>query len=346
MYLLPTLLPLLGLSTQLSHAASYSLADDFGTGSSFFDKFDFFTSPDPTNGYVKYVDRATANADGLVSSPNGSVYMGVDYKNIASGGRESVRITSKKSYTHGLFILDLAHMPGGICGTWPAYWLLGSNWPTNGEIDIIEGVHDQTHNAMASHTSNGCRIDGSGFSGSLGTSNCYDAAPDQPTNAGCSITDASATSYGAGFNAANGGVFATEWTSDAISIWFFSRGSIPGDIARGTPDPGSWGTPSARFAGQCDIDAHFKGMQIVFDTTFCGGWAGATWGSTSCASKASSCENYVANNPSAFRDAYWSINSLRVYQQGSSTTRGLPDAPSKPSGLVKMHQHARLGHAA
>lgn len=46
--------------------------------------------------------------------------MGVDYKNAAPGGRQSVRITSNASYKHGLIILDLAHMPGGICGTWPA----------------------------------------------------------------------------------------------------------------------------------------------------------------------------------------------------------------------------------
>ena len=31
-------------------------------------------------------------------------------------------------------------MPTG-CGTWPAYWLCGENWPYKGEIDIIEGVN-------------------------------------------------------------------------------------------------------------------------------------------------------------------------------------------------------------
>jgi hypothetical protein len=31
-----------------------------------------------------------------------------------------VRIVSKKNWTHGLFIADIEHMPGGICGTWPA----------------------------------------------------------------------------------------------------------------------------------------------------------------------------------------------------------------------------------
>jgi hypothetical protein len=50
--------------------------------------------------------------------------MGVDSTNIASGsGRASVRVASKKSYNHGLIILDLAHMPGGICGTWPALYI-------------------------------------------------------------------------------------------------------------------------------------------------------------------------------------------------------------------------------
>ncbi|KAL4898215.1 putative endo-1,3(4)-beta-glucanase [Aspergillus ambiguus] len=345
MHMLTTLVPILGLSTGLAHAASYTLEDDFGMGSSFFDKFDFYTSTDPTHGFVKYVDRTTANTDGLISSTNSSTYMGVDYKNAATSGRESVRITSKKSYTHGLFVLDLAHMPGGVCGTWPAYWLLGSDWPSNGEVDIIEGVHDQTNNAMAGHTSDGCSINNSGFTGSLSTSNCYVSAAGQSTNAGCSISDASSQSYGSGFNAASGGVYATEWTSDAISIWFFPRGSIPLDLTNGTPDPSTWSEPSARFAGQCDIDAHFRAMQIVFDTTFCGDWAGAVWSTTGCASKASSCDAYVANNPSAFRDAYWSINSLKVYQQGSSAKRAFP-ATSKPSGFVKIHQHARHGHVA
>ena len=32
------------------------------------------------------------------------------------GGRESVRISSKKTFTHGLFIADVQHMPGNECG--------------------------------------------------------------------------------------------------------------------------------------------------------------------------------------------------------------------------------------
>lgn len=50
--------------------------------------------------------------------------MGVDYSTYIypnmTQGRASIRIESKKTYTHALIISDIAHMPGGICGTWPA----------------------------------------------------------------------------------------------------------------------------------------------------------------------------------------------------------------------------------
>ncbi|KAJ5084865.1 hypothetical protein NUU61_009444 [Penicillium alfredii] len=47
MHILLTLLPALGLFAQLSVAA-YTLRDDYGTTDSFFDKFNFFTSPRPS----------------------------------------------------------------------------------------------------------------------------------------------------------------------------------------------------------------------------------------------------------------------------------------------------------
>lgn len=49
--------------------------------------------------------------------------MGVDSRNPPSQrGRRSVRITSKESYVRGLIVLDLAHAPGSVCGTWPALY--------------------------------------------------------------------------------------------------------------------------------------------------------------------------------------------------------------------------------
>jgi hypothetical protein len=37
-------------------------------------------------------------------------------------------------------------------------------------------------------------------------------------NAGCNIKSSSTTTYGTEFNEDGGGVFATQWTSDAITI--------------------------------------------------------------------------------------------------------------------------------
>ncbi|KAJ5106257.1 hypothetical protein N7456_002932 [Penicillium angulare] len=328
MHVLSTLLPSLGLFAQLSTAA-YTLLDDYGTDSTFFDKFSFYTDDDPTEGYVTYVDQSTATTDGLISASNGAVYIGVDNTNVASGsGRSSVRLTSTATYNEGLVILDLEHMPGSVCGSWPAFWMLGSDWPNNGEIDIIEGVNQDNTNQMTLHTSDGCTINNSGFSGTLDTSNCYVEASGQSSNAGCAITDSSTQSYGDGFNSAGGGVYATEWTSSAINIYFFPSSSIPSDITAGTPDPTTWGTPSASFAGSCDISSHFSNLQIVFDITFCGDWAGNVWSSGSCSTQASTCDSYVQNNPSAFKETYWSVNSLKVYQDSSSTKREI------------SHQHA------
>jgi hypothetical protein len=141
--------------------------------------------------------------------------------------------------------------------------MLGDNWPSNGEIDIIEGVNEQSTNQAALHTSPGCSIKHSGFSGSVDTSNCYVKASGQSDNAGCAITSNNTQSYGNGFNKAGGGVYATEWTSNAIKVWFFPSASVPSDISKGSPNPSGWGNPMAAFAGSCDIDSHFKELQIV-----------------------------------------------------------------------------------
>ncbi|RMZ76159.1 hypothetical protein DV738_g5121, partial [Chaetothyriales sp. CBS 135597] len=315
-----TLLTLSGLVS--FSTAQYVLQDDYSTDS-FFSMFDFFTDADPTKGYVTYVDQSTASSANLISTDSGSVYMGVDYTNVASGsGRQSVRITSKNSYNTGLVILDLAHMPGSVCGTWPAFWMVGPDWPNNGEIDIIEGVNSQKSNHMALHTSDGCTLTNAtiSYTGQMTSSNCYVKAPGQDVNAGCGIGSSATTSYGDGFNNANGGVYATEITSDGISIWHFPRASIPSDITSGSPDPSGWGEASASFSGDCDFSSHFKSMQIVFDTTFCGDWAGNVWSSdATCSAQASTCQDYVQNNPSDFQDSFWTVNSLKVYSGSSSS---------------------------
>lgn len=34
----------------------------------------------------------------------------------------------------------------------------------------------------------------------------------------------------------------------------------------------------------------------------------------SCANSASTCNDYVAQNPNVFNDVYWLVNSVKVYQ--------------------------------
>lgn len=200
--------------------------------------------------------------------------------------------------------------------------MVGPDWPNSGEIDIIEGVNQVDRNSMTLHTSANCTLsrDG-GYSGMPLRDDCSNRPED---NMGCTIMDFARNeerdSYGQGFNDAAGGVYATEWTSSAIKIWFFPRSAIPQDIVTGTPDPSTWGTPSAQFAGDCDIDSHFQNMQIVINTTFCGAWAGAVWkhpvlAAPGCSDKARTCEDFVANSPHEFRDAYWLIQSIKVYQE-------------------------------
>lgn len=135
-------------------------------------------------------------------------------------GRSSVRIESKKTYTKGLFIADIQHMPDSVCGVWPAFWTVGNNWPSGGEIgrnsfcryvctmleltlslDIIEGINQNTQNQMVLHTNGQCTINNSGMTGSVLSDNCQIAH----STTGCSVqgTDGS---LGSPFNEAQGGV--------------------------------------------------------------------------------------------------------------------------------------------
>lgn len=60
--------------------------------------------------------------------------MHVDQTKVVSGGRDSVRIHSNYIFNGGLILMDAHHMPTG-CGSWPAWWANGPNWPHGGEID-------------------------------------------------------------------------------------------------------------------------------------------------------------------------------------------------------------------
>ncbi|KAL1986124.1 hypothetical protein VTN96DRAFT_6776 [Rasamsonia emersonii] len=328
----------LALSSSLARPAlattQYTVVNSFA-GQDFFNNFAFSTEADPTHGFVQYVDQATAQSLGLINvTPSGSVYIGVDHISTLSPsdqGRKSVRITSNVGFDQGLLIADIQHMPGSICGVWPAFWTTGNQWPEDGEIDIIEGVNQQATNEMVLHTQGQCTITNPKQTGTLTSADCSLSSG----TTGC-VVQGTANTYGTGFNSINGGVYALLWTDEAIKIWFFPRSAIPESITSGNPNPDEFGTPLADFEGTCDIGKEFQTQKLVFDTTFCGDWAGGVYGSSGCPmsqpnNAVGSCVDYVASNPSAFTEAYWEINSIKIYQQ---TNNSAPSSSALASRTV------------
>eukprot|EP01084_Bolivina_argentea_P047261 87070_1 len=289
----------------VTFAGNYKLQDTY-MGNTFFDGFRFDMQHNGV--FDQFVDEQTARSKGMINTTATTAYIGTDYTNkCSSSGRPAIQIESYKLYDQGLFILDASHMPQG-CGTWPAFWLTNqSHWPTWGEIDIIEGIDLWTDDASTIHSTSSCTFAGHQSKNITGK-----------WNGDMSIWANNNQSFGIPFNEAGGGVYATEVNDNiGIRIWFWLHKDVPSDIKSKTPNPDAWGLPYAffPFGSWCTSD-HFKQMAILFDLYYCG-WAGQsnTFGSM-CNSIANgaSCEDFVMNNPSYFRDAYWLINYVETYQ--------------------------------
>ncbi|KAK0421627.1 glycoside hydrolase family 16 protein [Armillaria borealis] len=293
--------------------ATYTLKDMY-QGQSFLDEWDFFSQSDPTNGLVDYQTKQDATSKGLAYvQDDGTTILKVDNSTTLQSGqnRASVRISSKTQYSSGLFIADIYSMPHG-CSVWPAYWSVGPDWPNAGEIDVLEGVNQQDLNQYTLHTGSGCSLTNANAkvaSGRVLGTTCTSSNGD---NSGCAFQETDARSYGHNFNLAAGGVYAHLLADDGISIWFFSRDDIPTDITSQSPDPSSWSTPSAFFPStSCSISDHFYDHSLTIDTTLCGDWAGAAYGSDG--SCPGTCAEAVAD-PSNFDSAHWALNYIAVYQ--------------------------------
>ncbi|OCL08148.1 glycoside hydrolase family 16 protein [Glonium stellatum] len=302
--------------------ASYVLSKTYDQ-TNFFDSFAFRDFPDPTKGFVTYVDKATALSAGLAKIVNGKVYLGADNTTVLSPqgpGRRSVRLESIDTFNNGLLVGDFDHMPGNACGIWPSFWTLNNAAkPTYGEIDIVEGVALQNYNDISMYTGAKCNMEvGSRQVTSINPrKNCTLSTTGA---SGCGVTNAAGT-FGDEFNAHGGGVWALQLESDAVRIFFFPRAEIPADLASGNPNPAGWGNAVLDFEpSNCDIAEAWSVLEIVFNITFCGESAGgdkpwSVW--TNCKAKTGvyTCEDYVAQNPAVFDEAYFLINSVKLFQQ-------------------------------
>ncbi|KAK0198988.1 endo-1,3(4)-beta-glucanase [Armillaria mellea] len=313
-------------ATASSFSSPYNLVESHA-GTDFFNGWTFWTLADPTKGIVDYVDESTGRSNGLVEvNSDGNAIMRVETTGTVSGNRQSIRITTESTYDGVLVIMDSVHMPTG-CGTWPAWWSNGPNWPIGGEIDIVEGVNDYTNNQATVHTDIGCSLTSSNadvlnITGTVvGGTNCAAA---ETSNQGCGVRSPSDVSFGAAFNNNGGGVYAMNWDDEGIKVYFWPKGSVPSDVDAGTPVPDRWGTPMANWPSTaCNSSKYFYQHSFIFDTTLCGDWAGGAWSSSgipgqeqSCATRTgySTCEDFVRAKGASFSEAYWEIKSAKFYK--------------------------------
>lgn len=76
-----------------------------------------------------------------------------------------------------------------------------------GEIDIVEGVGDNTNDQATLHTLEGCSLASSSSSALDITGSVITSTDCVSTGGGCGIRSSSTVSYGAAFNGNGGGVF-------------------------------------------------------------------------------------------------------------------------------------------
>ncbi|KAI6121440.1 glycoside hydrolase family 16 protein [Pisolithus sp. B1] len=305
------------LLAKTASAGTYSLASNL-VGEGFLNAFSWQAIADPTNGRVNYVTESTAQADGLVSVSGNQVTLRADSTTVLSSsdpGRNSFRLQSNAQYTTHVAIFDIAHMPQG-CGTWPAVCTLAQ-----GEVDILEGVNNQSPNLSSLHTSANCTMPAS--RSMTGTSTGTNCDVYETNNSGCGVQTNDINSFGPNFNGIGGGWYVIERTPTFINIYFWERGSssVPNDVQHpGTSvNTNDWarlhtGTPAASFPNtDCNFSTHFGPHNIIINLTFCGDWAGnsAVYSASGCPSD---CVDYVNQNPSAFVDAYFTFNSLNIYE--------------------------------
>ncbi len=102
-----------------------------------------------------------------------------------------------------------------------------------------------------------------------------------------------------------------------VYVWHWTRGNAPAGTKRGDNSAinvASWGEPAAAFpfTSSCTASHINTNQQIVMNIDFCGGFVNTFAAKDGCPTD---CVSYVANNPSAFRNAYFDINSFKIFQQ-------------------------------
>ena len=285
---------------------------------------------DPTGGPTQYVDFDTARRAGMIEEGDGWAVLraGKPVDCLASDDcsmssvpgarqytegphlRQSVRITSRKSWRHFLLSVQYTHLPHG-CGLWPALWFWCADvdpppgggeprcpqWPAGGEFDLLEYA-----NYFASKTSLhlgedlACLLDrdavhacGNFVDKNSMLFDCetnYSPAGTARAKYGCAPNQYESWPTVFDLNAQAGdGCDATlvlEFSDEAIKVWHFHKSDVPLDLLDDAPSPGDWDTAklwSYYPLGQSDCPGKetIGAQNLVINLAFCGEWAGANW---------------------------------------------------------------------
>eukprot|EP01084_Bolivina_argentea_P029654 55063_1 len=294
------------------------------SGNTFFDNFVFLQDEECVQGsFTDFIANLSyGESMGYINTTANSVYIGTDMTHVLPNnakGRTGICIGTKQLYKNGLFILHASHMPYG-CGVWPSWWMTDGDYTAKVcEIDTIEGINLFNDDRTTLHTKQTC--DYSSQQGNIQMTGKWDSTNcDDSYNVGCSIEPNVQQSYGVGFNSNGGGVFAHENNPNLgiVRMWFFTNDQVPDDIKQKKPDPNNWGKPYAAYpsGSWCPQSIFNTQKQLRLDIYFCG-WAGAdaTWNQQcSGTAQGKSCNEFVGENPTYFKDAYWAINYMDIYQ--------------------------------
>ncbi|KAI0742916.1 concanavalin A-like lectin/glucanase domain-containing protein [Daedaleopsis nitida] len=312
--------------------AAYTLVQEY-SGENFFNGWTYKDGyDDTTHGAVNFLNQQAAQQENLTSFNGKNPIIKVDNaKNLPKFPPNDFADQQKRDSFFPLgsmFVIDLAHVPAG-CSVWPGLWMLGKDWPHNGEIDIIESANLMSTNRMTLHTDPGC-AQASGVK-QLGTALQTDCSSGVDSNLGCTVQDNRTDSFGDAFNKANGGVWAVQSDTTGINIWFWSRKDVPVDLSSATDsvDPSDqWGTPAAAWpSSSCDIAKFFGEQQFAIDITLCGDFAGTppVYNTSGCTTPSpmvtdNTCYLDWVETGSNYDEAYFEINYIRAFSLVNDTT--------------------------
>lgn len=100
-------------------ATNWGLSDTI-TQIDFYQQFTWYTDTDPTKGNVNYQSLESAMSTGITTIQNDQFIMAVDTNQTAYDGRNSVRITSQKSYSDGIYVWVTEWQSRSSC--WQKCW--------------------------------------------------------------------------------------------------------------------------------------------------------------------------------------------------------------------------------